>query len=352
MIVINDASLLQEDFLKLLEATKILSLAELAKLGEKIKRLSGDDFEIFVYNNCREASKNSDFEGHVYQTGPHDFPDIIARKYFGIEVKMTKEDKWSSTGNSILETTRREDVEKIYMFFGKMGGDIDIKYRTYQECLRDIGVTHSPRYRIDMNLANGNSIFDKLGISYEILRNEKNPIGVIKDYYRKQLKEGEELWWIDPDVEDKVVNPIIKPFRNLSREQQEKFIAEAFILFPGIIGRSNNNKYERAAAYLIAEYNSVSSNLRDKFSAGRKVDLNINGAELKQVSSVYKRLLMNAKNINNRIQDIDLKKLETYWEKTVTRAEALRIWKNMIDTEQNYTNSRVKPSDIFEWGLR
>src|SRR5687768_1542791 len=114
---------------------------------------------------------------------------------------MTSGDKRVSSGYSILETTRVQDVEYMYLFFGKFGGDIDIKYRPYQDYLYDIGVTHSPRYKINMDLTEGNSIFDKMRIPYEVLRKENSPIKKIKEYYRKQLEEGEELWWIDPQID-------------------------------------------------------------------------------------------------------------------------------------------------------
>lgn len=39
------------------------------------------------------------------------FPDIIAEKYYGVEVKSTKENHWTSTGSSIVESTRDKNVE-------------------------------------------------------------------------------------------------------------------------------------------------------------------------------------------------------------------------------------------------
>ena len=117
--------------------------------------MDGVSFEFFVFEQMCLAAKDSKFEGTINQTGKQTFPDIIANKYYGIEVKVTAEDKWVSTGNSVLEGTRVEAVEKIYMFFGKLGGVADIKYRQYQDCLCEVGVTHSPRYKIDMLLAQG-----------------------------------------------------------------------------------------------------------------------------------------------------------------------------------------------------
>ena len=350
MIVVDDPNILQDDFLKLLEATKTHTLGELGQLGEKAIKLNGDEFETVVYNNSLKVSQNTQFQGHVIQTGPHAFPDIIARKYFGMEVKMTTGDKWISTGNSILETTRVDGVERIYMFFGKFGGDIDIKYRNYEDCLYDIGVTHSPRYKIDMNLNSGHSIFDKMGISYEGLRKEKNPISKIKDYYRRQLKEGEELWWIDAQTEDKTVSPIIRPFRMLSKEDQEKFFIETMILFPEIFGRSAT-KYERPAAYLITQYNSVSSSLRDIFTAGGQVSITVNNRNV-TVPKIFSHLMNNAKDIQKLLENISEEELRYYWRTEEIASSRIDQWKQMIDQQTGQQLENVTASNIYEWGIR
>lgn len=352
MIVVNDSSILQPNFLSLLNKTKTHVLNELKSLGEKTKKLNGEDFETIVYNNCLKAAQNTEFEGHVEQKGAHAFPDIIAKKYFGIEVKMTISDKWRSTGNSILETTRVDDVNRIYMFFGKLGGNIDVKFRAYQECLYDIGVTHSPRYKIDMNLANGKSIFSKMNVDYEVLRKEINPIKRIKEYYKSLLQEGEELWWIDSQIEEKTVNPIIKPFRRLSKDDQNKFVAECFVLFPEILGPVSNTKYEKAATYLITEYNAVHASLRDSFSAGGKVDLQINGITLRQIPQVYERFKSLAKLIQKAISDISEEKLLHYWNVKSLKGTRIEIWKKMINSNAAFTHKKVKPFDIYTWGLR
>lgn len=52
-----------------------------------------------------------------------------------------------------METNRVAELHHIYMLFGKLGGSRDIRYRRYEECLSSIGVTHSPRYKIDMTLS-------------------------------------------------------------------------------------------------------------------------------------------------------------------------------------------------------
>ena len=350
MIFVDNNNVREDRFLSLLSQTKTNCLTELQGLGTDTIKLNGDRFETLVYNNSLKASVNTEFEGHVVQTGPHAFPDIIAKEYFGLEVKVTKDNKWSSTGNSILETTRVDGVERIYMFFGKLGGGADIKYRPYQDCLSEIGVTHSPRYKIDMDLPEGKSIFDKMGVPYDELRNEKNPISTIKEYYRRQLQDGQELWWIDAHVEERAVSSIIKPFRMLNEHEQERYITETMIFFPEIFGRTQM-KYERPAAYLIMEYNTVSASLRDIFTAGGQVSISVNGMDV-PVPKVFFHLMEKAKDIESLVKKLSEEKLKYYWRTEHIKTHRVEQWKQMVDYHTSSQLDKVSASDIYEWGLR
>jgi len=345
MIYVAKPNAEEKDFIALLEKSRGLMLVFLS--GKK--NISPSYFEAIVFEQMCAAAKGTTFEGTVKQTGTHAFPDIIANKYFGIEVKMTLSDHWSSTGNSVLESSRIEDVERIYIMFGKFGGKLDIRYRLYQECLPEVSVTHSPRYRINMDLPQGKSIFDKIGIDYDVLRKDPDSIRKIKDYYRTLLKEGEELWWIDQDGGDKAVSPIIKPFRSLSDKEKEGFVVEAMILFPEMFGNSST-KFERAAAYLIAEYNAVSANLRDLFTAGGRVRLRVKGRSVLLPQLAY-RLHSRAKAIEKKIQAIDAEKLTFYWRSDKLKKDRLNQWKKLLNDKFSLVKSGVKASDIFDAGL-
>ena len=288
------------------------------------KDINGIKFEEIVFNKMIKSSQNTVFYNHVEQTGLQSFPDIIARKLYGVEVKMTSGDKWISTGNSILETTRKDDVETIYMFFGKFGKRFAAKYRKYQDCLSDVAVTHSPRYKIDMNLPEGSSIFDKIGIEYNSFRKEEYPVKRLKDYYRKNLKSGEELWWIDNADETPAI-PIIKSFRSLDKKNQDKYIKECMILFPEIFGGSTI-KFEKAAAYLITKYNSFSSNLRDNFTAGGK--MLVPNIKEPQPQILYK-LFSYSKDITKLIETISTETLEYYWQIPIDN-NPLEVWQDLL----------------------
>lgn len=345
MIYIAKPNAKEKDFIVLLEKSRKLLLGFL----DGKKNIPSDYFEKTVFEQMCDAAKGTIFEGMIKQTGRNALPDIIANKYFGVEVKMTVGDHWTSNGNSILESSRIEDVERIYIMFGKFGGIPDIRYRLYQECLPEVSVTHSPRYRINMNLPLGKSIFDKIGVDYDTLRNDSNPIQKIKDYYRSQLKDGEELWWISQDEDDKAVSPIIRSYKSLSSKEKDDFVVEAMIFFPEMFSNSNT-KFERAAAYLIAQYNAVSASLRDKFTAGGRVKLEIKGKKILFPQLAY-RLHSKARAIKNKIGEIDTKTLAYYWRSDTLEKDRLKQWKKLLNAKFNPSKYIVAASDIFEGGL-
>lgn len=269
----------------------------------------------------------------------------MASGYFGVEVKMTVKDHWRSTGNSILESLREKNVEKIFIMFGKIGGEPDVKYRLYQECLPEVSVTHSPRYRIDMNLPEGESIFDKIGIPYNELRTSGDTIQQIKSYYRGQLKDGEGLWWIDEESES--LSPIIKQFRTLEQEDKERFKIDCMILFPELF--KNRANYERAATYMITEFGAVSTSLRDAFSAGGQQEVLV-AREKRNVSQILSQLHDYAPKIASRINEIDEVLLKFYWQTPSVEADRIRQWKELIDKDACGSLSTELPSEVFQSG--
>lgn len=331
----------EENFITLLEKSKEL-LAIKIKVDNKISAL---DFEELVCEKMCEVSIGTEFEGTIKQTGVHAFPDIVANGYFGVEVKITAKDHWVSTGNSVLESSRIEDVERIYIMFGKLGGEADVRYRLYQECLPEISVTHSPRYKINMDLPVGSSIFDKMGIDYDTLRKSEDTVQQIKSYYRNQLKEGEGLWWIDGESE--APSPVIKQYKTLEPEDKDRFKVDCMILLPELFRKRAN--YERAAAYLITEYGAVSASLRDEFSAGGRQEVKVVG-EKKVVSQILSQLHEYAPEIFNRINEIDEESLKFYWKIDYIAENRIEQWKGLVDEEASDSLDVKIPSEVFQSG--
>jgi len=341
MIYSEKKNAVEENFIELLEKSKIF----LVSLLRKDKNISPLDFEGLVCEKMQEASIGTEFEGTIKQTGVHAFPDIVANGYFGVEVKITVKDQWTSTGNSVLETSRIEEVERIFIMFGKLGGQPDVRYRLYQECLPEISVTHSPRYKINMDLQSGKSIFDKMGVDYDELRTSGDTIQQIKSYYRKQLKDGEGLWWIDEESESS--SPIIKQFRTLEPENKERFKVDCMILLPELFKSRAN--YERAATYMITEFGAVSTSLRDAFSAGGQQEVLV-AREKKSVSQILSQLHDYAPKIASRINEIDEELLKFYWQVQSVEVDRIKQWKDLIDKDAVGGLGNELPSEVFQSG--
>ncbi|MDD5083981.1 MAG: hypothetical protein PHT88_03560 [Candidatus Moranbacteria bacterium] len=203
-----------------------------------------------------------------------------------------------------------------------------------------------------MELDFGQSIFDKMDVSYEELRKETQPITKIKDYYRSKLRDGEELWWIDQQTnEENVVSPIIRSYGTLENEEKERFLAESMILFPEIFSNSQT-KFEKVAAYLITSYNAVSSSLRDKFTAGGQKEIVLSANTSITVPRIYSHLFENAQLINKVISLIEEEKLSYHWNISKVPSDRLTHWKILLEknTDPGILAGH-SATEIFETGL-
>lgn len=248
----------------------------------------GRPLEDDVKSVLDECSKGTPFEGTIEKVSGQRFPDIVAAKLYGVEVKSTKENHWTSTGSSILETTRIGDIERIYMTFGKLGGrPIEFRSRPYEECLCGIAVTHMPRYLIDMRLGKGETIFDKMGITYDELRKSKNPTKPVAKYYKGLLKPGERLWWTGDSTEE-TVDAKLTLWGNLPLYKKRFYTVYACVNFPEVFG----GNYDNYALWL-ASQGVVDSHIRDQFSAGGREKMRLSSGMIVRFPGVYRRVKEN-----------------------------------------------------------
>ncbi len=247
--------------------------------------LSPSALEIVTRDILIEVAPSTPFRPEEIQlVSGHSFPDIMAGKYYGVEVKSTKENKWTSVGSSIVESTRNQYVEDIYMMFAKLGSKIpEFRFRPYQDCLSNIAVTHSPRYLIDMEIRDKNekTIFEKINVPYKDFHNSEDKIELVRDYYISQArKEGkhEMPWWVGKKTIDAIENgevPTIKLFNLLKPCEKDNLKAQMTILFPQVL----LGDYSEAALWLCTHRYYLCLNVRDFFSAGGQYDL-LNGKKL------------------------------------------------------------------------
>lgn len=281
----RDITLAHEAFVDLMDRTeRILNTEALANPSE-YKRLNSSTLESCAFQKIRLACANSPFNpDEVKLISGQRFPDIIADRYYGIEVKSTKENHWTSTGSSIVETTRIEDVNDIYMLFGKLGGDVpQFKCRPYQDVLYDIAVTHSPRYLINMELNENETIFSKMSTTYDDFRTSPDNIAKVRQYYRERarLQNRQEMpWWITSDNIETGHSFNIKLWNSLEISEKRELQTKCMILFPEALNPARNkSKYNNTTLWLCSYNQVVNPNIRDLYSAGGKIT-HVNGKRL------------------------------------------------------------------------
>ena len=301
------------------------------------------EFEEEVFYALSEVAKGTEFEGSIRWVAGFKFPDIVARKFYGVEVKTTRQNHWKTVGNSVLESTRIEKVERIYLCFAKLVRPFELKYRLYQDCLSDIAVTHSPRYLIDMSLERGASIFDKIGIAYDELRTRQNPIKPFVEYYRSQAKNGEEPWWMDNESERETLpGPMVKAWSNMAKNEQNRLRNEAMVRFPEIFG-NENTKYQNLAAWLAASHGVVDSSLRDRFSAGGKVEIKIGNKRYQNLPRIFHHLKVNLHSIAEAVEKLPSDEAKHFWKLAVEPADhqKIEVWSNGIASHAGKNSGKI-----------
>lgn len=273
----RDSLVHKEAFASLMNKTEQIMNHDARTNPRCYQNISPSDLEHCSVNKIKEACNNTPFNpNEIVLISGHKFPDIVAEKYYGIEVKSTISDTWTSIGSSIVETTRIKDVEDVYMLFGKLGGDIpQFKCRPYQDVLYDIAVTHSPRYLINMELNKNENIFSKMGTEYDTFRKSSDNIAQVRRYYREEAQKRGKLempWWITSDNIEQGQSFNIRLWTTLDSEEKKDIKAKCMILFPESLDPNRNlKKYNNASLWLCSYYQVVNPNIRDLYSAGGKI---------------------------------------------------------------------------------
>lgn len=270
-----------------------------------------------------------------YTEGGHAFPDIVYQfndsVSYGIEVKSSTQAKaskksWTTLGNSILGSTR-VDVKDLFIIFIKVGDNgCFIKSARYEDVVSDVAVTHSPRYKLDLNQAPDESFFSKSGIAYSDMVASEDPIGLVTDYFKEQDMTA---WWVAESTP-----AIIKNWNELDSKEQDEILAKSFILFPEIIYSNSRDKYRRLSKWLVAEYSVVDSSLRDKFTAGGKVNLSFGEKSFEKMPKIFGTLNNLILLFSKELENVPSEELKEYWEffnfQDDTYKNRLKFWKSKL----------------------
>ncbi len=326
MIVSENAKPEITEFQKLMQRTDTFLNNEARGREKYFQKRSAQLLEEDVCNALKDCSKGTKFENTIQLVSGAQFPDIVAANYYGVEVKSTIKNHWTSTGSSILESTRIPSVERIFMTFGKLGSPVEFRSRPYEECLSEIAVTHYPRYKIDMNLKKGETIFDKMGVSYDELRKMDNPSAPVAKYYKSKLKPGESLWW-SPDVEniqEETVPMTVKLFSALDKEEKDIYRVQMVSLFPTLLG-SGQSKYDNPSLWLLTQKGIISTHIRDEFSAGGQVEMKTQAGIIVKMPAIFGRIEKHKGEIIETLKFSSVQTLSENW-KVKVRNDRLEQW--------------------------
>ena len=161
-------------------------------------------------------------------------------------------------------------------------------------------MTHSPRYRIDMQLEEGQTIFDQLGMSYDELRATGDPIGEIVKFYRGRLLPGESLWWagsVDPSISDnrksveqEASSPFtLRPQQLVPIEEKDQLLVKGLSIYTEVFG-SDRQKYSRFSLWLATTHSIIPTSSRGWFRAGGKVDITVGDTTFNSVPQVFAKV--------------------------------------------------------------
>jgi hypothetical protein len=276
-----------------------------------------------------------DFSPH-----PYGFPDIVLGK-FGVEVKFTTNDTWRSVTNSVFESFRSKDIKHIYVVFGKMGGQPQVRWARYEECVMHVRTSHVPRFEVDIDAQE--SLFKKFRITYDQFSalSEEGRMKYVRDYARGRLKPGERLWWLEEKPDEGHSLPMqVKLFANLSAADKLKMRAEASLLCPQIVGSGRNRtKYIDPIMYLLTYHGILAT--RDAFSAGSAAGPERGGIYVQRALQRIQHQMVEA----GRYLEAAL--FVEYWGRNVAPQKRIKEWLKMADIYAKVASPPWKPSEVL-----
>lgn len=309
-----------------------------------------NEVEQLSYNSLIEVAPSVNFpKERIELISGHIFPDIILHNTkYGVEIKSTQKDSWTSTGSSIIESTRVADAERIYMLFAKLGGKPEFRCKPYQQCLSNIAVTHAPRYLIDMELTNEENIFSLMNTDYDKFRQleETEKISQVRQYYIEKAKakgKYEMPWWMGDTT-----NVNLSFYADLAPEEKREIEARAFILFTSLfnISKGRPHKYKEFSLWLCTNYSLLCTNTRDLFTSGGCYNC-INGKKLETpYPHIVGELLNSAPRIKKLLKTPDyklMKSIEDFWDFKYDKNNLYSSW---LSTIENKFNSQIELRDI------
>lgn len=313
---------------KVLEKSALIVPQKIAESGEKPESLSPGQIEKISLSAIRMAIKSVLPDAEANHIGGQKFPDITVTldgETDGVEIKSTRtvENPWTVPGGSIMEGNRVDGVNDVWLLFTKLAERVETRARPYSDAVCDLAVTHSPRYILSMESKRENSLFARLGISYDEVRESEHPFDFFREYLKQKAREtGGTPWWSEKDAED-VAPPFIRFWEDLDEEEKSEILAEGWALFArDLLFGSTRDKYKAFALHLVRRHAIISTSLRDKFTAGGQEVVVKEFGKSPRVFSSFANLLPKIRNLVKTGAVEESKSWERWKQKILKSAEA------------------------------
>lgn len=289
---------------------------------------NSDELESFVRSALTDEFAK---QGQTLTLQPQvqEFPDVVIAP-FGIEIKHTEKNTWVSVANSIRESHRPAGIARIYVVFGKYGGNPEVRWGLYENVVNHARTSHVPRFQIDMNAKE--SLFEKMGTSYVdfSVMPMKQKMAFMRTYARSRRHLVKDFWWLEDDL---------KPFGSLSIFGQRELVAQACFLVPEIVTESQES-LAKAAFYLASIPRVLSHQMLEDF---RSVFTTPNATNaipnngLMVVQELEQEIILASENITKGV-------IKEFWGVEIEPAERL-VW--FVQKLDEIFNSNPKPSAVL-----
>ncbi|HDI6025632.1 TPA: restriction endonuclease [Escherichia coli] len=272
-----------------------------------------------------------------------EFPDIIIGN-FGVEVKYSDKNTWRSIANSIFEGSRKQGVDHVYLLFGKVGGEPEVRWGRYEDSIMHVRTSHVPRFEVEID--EKEPLFKKLNISYNDFRvlspEEKMPY--IRDYAKRRLKSGERLWWIDDQPDARSLPLEVRLYTKLTQNEKRRYRAESAVLCPQILRSSRvKGKYDDITMFLLTYYGILCNQARDLFTAG-----SVAMRASDERGGVY--VLRALEDIENEMYEafhsLEDALFVEYWGEKIPHEKRVEYWLNKADSYMKEW-SDIMPSNVL-----
>ena len=198
-----------------------------------------------------------------------------------------------------------------------------------------------------MELEKNETIFSKMGTTYDKLRTSPDSIEQVRKYYRKKALEEnkkEMPWWLSGSAAESAFN--VRHFSSLTQSEKHQVVAEMFLLFPSIIGNTSSDKFINVSLWLCTYHYILASNLRDYFSAGGKMKY-VDGVELKNpVPAIIGRVVNTSATIKELLNTAEILSLVKEFNPILLKNGLENIYDTWIYVVEQECNSLVKTEKL------